>query len=82
MDSFDSMIATLNTIGVGDVNKILASMKSVKAELERRQLTDLATKLDECRDCLVGGDLEGFRRARATVVSRLGHLRPKASGSV
>ncbi len=75
MQTLDSLIATLNTIELGDVAKIHARLLEIRQELERRELDELVGKLDESLTTLSQGDLQGFRRLKATIVSRLGHLR-------
>jgi len=75
VQSLDSMIATLNNIELGDVTKIEARLQEIRAELVRRELDELVAKLDESLDALRQGDLQTFRRLKATMVSRLGHLR-------
>jgi len=75
VQSLDSMIAALNTIELGDVAKIQALLLEVRQELERRELTELVSKLDESLTALRQGDLQDFRRLKSTIVSRLGHLR-------
>ena len=75
--SLDTVIATLNNLGVGPLDKIEAELASVRKELERRELAELVEKLDACRRALSRGELEEFRRLRETIVSRLGHVRLK-----
>ena len=75
--SLDSLIATLNNLDVGALDKIAERLSEVREELERRALTELVAKIDDCRAALGRGELEEFRRLRATVVSRLGHVRLK-----
>ena len=75
MQRLDSMIAALNTIELGDVAKIQALLLEVRQELERRELTELVSKLDQSLTALRQGDLQDFRRLKSTIVSRLGHLR-------
>jgi len=75
VQSLDSMIAALNTIELGDVAKIQALLLEVRQELERRELTELVSKLDQSLTALRQGDLQDFRRLKSTIVSRLGHLR-------
>lgn len=73
--SLDSLIATLNTVELGDVDKVRARLLEIREELEQRGLTELVSKLDESLSALGHGDLQDFRRLTATIVSRLGHLR-------
>jgi len=75
LQSLDSLIATLNTIELGNVDKIRARLLEIREELEQRELTELVGKLDESLSALGRGDLQDFRRVKATIVSRLGHLR-------
>jgi hypothetical protein len=77
VETLDSVIATLNHLGVGALDKIEADLRAVRAELERRQLPELVEKLDACHLALTRGELQEFRRLRETIVSRLGHIRVK-----
>lgn len=75
LQGVDSLIATLNTLEVGELTKIRARLLEVRAELESRELNELVDKLDESLAALERNDLQDFRRSIATIVSRLGHLR-------
>ena len=75
MQNVDAMIATLNTIEVGELDSIRKQMSEVRAELERCSYGELVEKIDECLGALSRGDLKDFRRLKETIVSRLGHLR-------
>ncbi len=75
MQTLDSLIATLNTIELGDVTKIEARLLEIREELAGRELDELVEKLEESLAALRQGDLQAFRRLKATMVSRLGHLR-------
>jgi hypothetical protein len=75
LKNLDSMIATLNNIELGDVSKIEQRLQEVREELAGRELDELVAKLDESLAALRQGDLQAFRRLKATMVSRLGHLR-------
>jgi hypothetical protein len=77
METLDSVIATLNNLGVGALDKIEADLRTVRVELEKRELTELVEKLDLCHRALTRGELQEFRRLRETLVSRLGHIRVK-----
>ncbi|HEY7699822.1 MAG TPA: hypothetical protein VIE88_15475 [Vicinamibacteria bacterium] len=77
MGSLDEVIATLNQLGVGALEKIEKDLRGVRAELERRELRELVEKLDLCHLALTRGELQEFRRLRETIVSRLGHIRVK-----
>jgi hypothetical protein len=75
LNKVDSLIATLNTIEVGEIEKIRDRLLEVRVELDRRRVMELVEKLDECLAALGRGDLENFRRLKESIVSRLGHLR-------
>jgi hypothetical protein len=75
LDSVDSLIAALNTIEVGEIDKIRDRLLEVRVELEREGVAELVDKLDESLAALSSGDLKNFRRLKESIVSRLGHLR-------
>ncbi len=75
MQELGALIATLNTLKVGELGAVRDQLLEVRTELERRDLAELVSKLDECRAALGSGDLKSFRRLKETIVSRLGHLR-------
>jgi len=77
MSKLDTVIATLNNLEVGSLDKIGEQLVAVRDELARHELDDLVEKIDACRSALETGELEDFRRLRETIVSRLGHLRVK-----
>jgi hypothetical protein len=78
VETLDTVIATLNNLGMGALDKIEADLRTVRHELERRELGELVEKLDLCHRALTRGDLQEFRRLRETLVSRLGHIRVKS----
>jgi hypothetical protein len=75
MQSIDWMIATLNTVEVGELEGIQNELLEVRGELMQRELGELVDHLDACLAALRRGDLKDFRRIKETIVSRLGHLR-------
>jgi len=75
MQELGALIATLNTLKVGELGAVRDQLLEVRTELERRDLAELVSKLDECHAALGSGDLKSFRRLKETIVSRLGHLR-------
>jgi hypothetical protein len=78
VETLDTVIATLNNLGMGALDKIEADLRTVRHELEKRELGELVEKLDLCHRALTRGDLQEFRRLRETLVSRLGHIRVKS----
>lgn len=75
MQEVGGLIATLNTMEVGDLDSIRSRLLDVRRELLSRDYGQLVTHLDECICALDRGDLKSFRRLKETIVSRLGHLR-------
>ncbi len=75
MQNLGALIATLNTLKVGELGAVRDQLMEVRTELEHRDLVELVSKLDECLAALGSGDLKNFRRLKETIVSRLGHLR-------
>ena len=51
---------------VGSLDKITERLVTVREELARNELTELVDKLDQCRDALMRGELDEFRRLRET----------------
>ena len=77
MSKLDNVIATLNNLDVGSLDKIIEQLVAVREELARQQLTELLKTVDACREALSRGELAEFRRLRETAVSRLGHARAR-----
>lgn len=77
MSKLDTVIATLNNLEVGSLDKIAEQLVSVREELVRHELAELVEKVDACSEALSRGELDEFRRLRETIVSKLGHLRVK-----
>ena len=75
MRNVDGLIASLNAIQIGELESVESQLAEVQAALERDDLVELVTKLDECLTALSRGDVKNFRRIKESIVSRLGHLR-------
>lgn len=70
------IIQTLNTLGVGELDRVLGQLDEARAELrEREDLTEIAIDLQEARDAITSGDLKTYRKRLERAVSRLGHAR-------
>ena len=78
MKALDSVIATLNNLELGALDRIEEQLLIVRGQLEECGLPEMVEKLDACRHALEACDLEEFRRFRATMVSQLGHLRVRS----
>lgn len=69
------ILATLNALGVGDLDLIRVRLDEAQQACLRLDLGELAAKLGEAKDALQQADMKTYRRRVETVVSRLGHLR-------
>jgi len=71
----DRILATLNSAEVGPIDRISEKMGSVAAELRELEQSVLAERADEAIAALGRADLKEFRRLRAFIQSKVGHLR-------
>ncbi len=70
------MLSTLNAAEVGSLESIAQKLREVERELVAMNQTDLAARAVEAVEALSRGDLAEFRRGRAFLQSKIGHLRP------
>ena len=73
--SIDVLIATLNSADVGSLDAIAGKMEQVRGDLESLGRPELAEAAREALAALRRGDVAEFRRGRAFLQSKLGHLR-------
>lgn len=71
----DRILATLNSAEVGPLDRISEKMTSVAADLREIEQPALAERADEAVASLGRADLKEFRRLRAFIQSKVGHLR-------
>jgi hypothetical protein len=71
----DVILSTLNAAEVGSLESIAAKMREVKAGLERIEQPELAARADEVLGALGRGDVSEFKRGKAFLQSKVGHLR-------
>jgi hypothetical protein len=71
----DVILSTLNAADVGSLESIAAKLREVKEQLERLEQPDLAARADEVIVALTRGDLAEFKRGKAFLQSKVGHLR-------
>ena len=71
----DALISTLNATEVGTLEGIAAKLRQVQEELVALSQPELASRAGEALDALARGDVAEFRRGRAFLQSKLGHLR-------
>ena len=69
------MLATLNATEVGSLDSVAAKLKQVKEELEALDQTELAEAAAQAVTALARGDVAEFKRGRAYLQSKIGHLR-------
>jgi CRP-like cAMP-binding protein len=73
--SIDVMLSTLNATDVGTLDSIAEKLRQVREQLEALGQTDLAQRADDAVRSLADGDIVEFKRARAYLQSKIGHLR-------
>ena len=73
--SIDVLLATLNAAEVGSLDDIARKMQQVEAGLEALGRPDLAAAATGAVVALRRGDVTEWKRARAFLQSKIGHLR-------
>ena len=71
----DVLLATLNATDVGTLDSIAAKLRQVQEELAAIDQPELAARAGEAIAALVRGDVAEFKRGRAFLQSKIGHLR-------
>ena len=74
-DRIDRAIVTLNSLQMGDVDRILLRLEQVTEVLTDLSQEALVQSIQEAREAIRQADLPLFRKRVQHVVSRLGHLR-------
>jgi hypothetical protein len=69
------LLATLNATDVGSLDSIAGKMRQVQEELETLDQAELAAAAREAVAALTRGDVAEFKRGRAFLQSKIGHLR-------
>ncbi len=69
------LLSTLNAADVGTLESISAKLEQVRDELELIDQPELASRAAETIRALVRGDVVEFKRGRAFLQSKIGHLR-------
>lgn len=73
--SLDRLISTLNSIHIGELDRILSRLEGVRTGLREIHRPELEDCLDQAQRAIQHGDLGLFRKRIQHLVSRLGHLR-------
>jgi hypothetical protein len=69
------LLATLNATDVGSLESIAGKMRQVQDELQGLDQAELAAAAGEAVAALTRGDVAEFKRVRAFLQSKIGHLR-------
>lgn len=72
----DMILSTLNATEVGTLDSVIAKLRSVKDELVAMDQLELAARADDAVGALTRGDIAEFKKGRAFLQSKIGHLRP------
>ena len=73
--SSDVLLATLNATDVGSLDAIAEKMQQVQRDLESLGRAELAGAAAGALTALRRGDVTEWKRARAFLQSKIGHLR-------
>ena len=71
----DRVISALNSIRVGDLDRIDALLGEVRDTLLALGELEMIERVDEARQAIARGDVPLFRKRVQLIVSRLGHRR-------
>jgi hypothetical protein len=69
------LLATLNATDVGSLESIAGKMRQVEEELRTLDQAELAAAAGDAVAALARGDVAEFKRGRAYLQSKIGHLR-------
>ena len=73
--SIDVLLATLNATEVGSLDAVAAKVEQVRRGLESLGQAELAAAAGGAVSALRRGDVAEWKRARAFLQSKIGHLR-------
>ena len=71
----DVLLSTLNATEVGTLDSIREKLEQVRSELVELAQPELAARAAEASASLDRGDIAEFKRGRAFLQSKIGHLR-------
>ena len=71
----DLLLSTLNAADVGTLDSIAAKLDQVREELAQMEQAELAARAADTLAALRRGDVVEFKRGRAFLQSKIGHLR-------
>ncbi len=73
--SVHRILATLNSAEVGALDRIAEKMRIAATDLRAMEQQELAQKADDAVASLERADVAEFKRLRAFIQSKVGHLR-------
>jgi len=71
----DVLLSTLNATELGTLDSIREKLEQVRSELVEMEQPELAQRAAETISALGRGDIAEFKRGRAFLQSKIGHLR-------
>ena len=71
----DVLLSTLNATEVGTIDSVVEKLRQVEEELREMEQGELAARAADARAALLRGDVAEFKRGRAFLQSKIGHLR-------
>jgi hypothetical protein len=71
----DVLLGTLNATDVGTLDSVAAKLELVRGELLAMEQAELAARAEDAIASLRRGDVAEFKRGRAFLQSKIGHLR-------
>jgi hypothetical protein len=71
----DVLLSTLNATDVGTLDGIREKLRLVEEELREMEQVELADRAAVTIEALQRGDIAEFKRGRAFLQSKIGHLR-------
>lgn len=75
VDRIDALLSTLNATDMGTLDNIATKFRQVGDDLRQMEQTELAERAEDAVAALGRGDLGEFKRLRAFLQSKVGHLR-------
>jgi hypothetical protein len=75
MARIDILLSTLNATDVGTLDSIRDKLRLVEEELREMEQTELADRAAATLAALARGDMAEWKRGRAFLQSKIGHLR-------
>jgi hypothetical protein len=71
----DVLLSTLNAADVGSLDSIAAKLREVQDQLAKQGRVELAACAENAIVALGRGDIAEFKRGKAYLQSKIGHLR-------